>query len=116
MAPPEGVVAGVVGVTDGLVAVLAGAVVVAPGSTAPGVLVAGAAAVGVNGVLALAGPVVVIVVVAVELEPPASLTSAAASTPRASAAVTAIAVTGAFQLGVAERRVRAAAPQRRHQS
>jgi hypothetical protein len=49
-------------------------------------------------------------------EPPLSLTSAAASTPRASTAIAAMAKIGAFQLVGAARRVRAAAPQLRHHS
>ena len=50
------------------------------------------------------------------LEPPLSLTSAAASTPSESTAITAIATIGALQFGGAARRVRAAAPQLRHHS
>lgn len=102
LTPPLGVVvpgtpvAGVVGVLT-------------PG-TAPAV-------VGAAGALA-AGATTVVVVVAAALDPesPASLTSAAASTPSASKAITAIVAIGVFQLGVAASRVRAAAPQRRHQS
>ena len=51
-----------------------------------------------------------------EPEPPASLTSAAASTASATAATTASRIAGAFQLGEAASCVRAAVPQRRHQS
>src|SRR5437763_9772829 len=47
---------------------------------------------------------------------PASLTRSAASTPSDSAATVAISATGTLQLGDAASRVRAAAPQRRHQS
>src|SRR5437016_4767688 len=47
---------------------------------------------------------------------PASLTRAAASTPSDSVATTAIAMIGALQFGDVARRVRAAAPQRRHHS
>ena len=63
-----------------------------------------------------AGEVVTVVVVAGAVEPPASLTRAAASTPSDSATTTASVATGPFQLGDAARRVRAAAPQRRHHS
>jgi hypothetical protein len=109
--PPLGVVAGPVGVVaPGTVA--AGVVgVLAPGTTAVVVGVAG-----VTGVLAAGAATVVVVVAALDPEPPASLTSAAASTPSASTAMIAIAAIGPFQLGVAASRVRAAAPQRRHQS
>jgi hypothetical protein len=86
---------------------------------APGVVVAGVVptpGTAVVGVLA-AGVVTVVVARAdEELDPPASFTSAAARTASASAATTAIVAIGAFQLGVAASRVRAAAPQRRHQS
>ncbi len=95
LAPAVGVVAVVAGVLG--TALVGGAVVV------------GAAAVGAR------VTVVVPVAVAGPLSP-ASFTSAAASTPSASAATTAIAATGPFQFGVAASRVRAAAPQRRHQS
>jgi len=118
--PPGAVAAGVVcvGVDVGIVGVLAvpgvvappvavvvaGGKVAAPGTVAVGVVVAaGVVTVLVDGVGA--GP-----------ESPASLTSAAASTPRASATVTAIVAAGAFQFGVAARRVRAAAPHCRHHS
>ncbi len=58
------------------------------------------------------------VALALELFPesPASATSAAASTPSDSSATAATAATGPFQRGAAASRVRAAAPQRRHQS
>ena len=82
-----------------------------------GRVVAGGTAV-VGGTIA-AGAVVTVVVegaVVEVLEPPASVTSAAASTPSDSAARAASARTGAFQAGDAARRVRAAAPQRRHHS
>jgi hypothetical protein len=79
-----------------VVAVLAGAVVVAAGAAA------------VVTVLVIAGggaPV-----------PLARLTSAAARTPSESRTSTAIALVRPFHLGEAARRVRAAAPQRRHHS
>ncbi len=92
-----------------------GAIVVGvPGVTAP-VVVVGIAPATVGGV----ATVIVVVEGAIALvvpEPPLSLTSAAASTPSASAAVTAIAMIGAFQFVGAARRVRAAAPQFRHHS
>lgn len=90
---------------------------VAPGTAAPGVTVVGTPGTAAVGVVLLAAVVTVVVTeAAVDPDPPASLTSAAASTPSASAAITATVAIGAFQLGVAARRVRAAAPQRRHQS
>jgi hypothetical protein len=52
----------------------------------------------------------------VEPEFPASLTRAAASTPSESTATITTATIGAFQFEDAARRVRAAAPQRRHHS
>jgi hypothetical protein len=122
VAAPLGVTApGVVlgTVTPPLGVVVTPVVVVTPGTVAVGVVaVPGATAVvGVTGVLAAgAATVVVVVGAALDPEPPASLTSAAASTPSASTAITAIAAIGPFQLGVAASRVRAAAPQRRHQS
>jgi hypothetical protein len=100
--------------TPGVVVVaLLGVVAAAPGVVAAmlGVVAAGAVAAG-----ALAVVIVVVTAGLAVLEPPASLTSAAASTPSASTATTAIATIGAFQFGVAASRVRAAAPQRRHQS
>jgi hypothetical protein len=63
-----------------------------------------------------AGVVRSTVVLALEPEPPASLTSAAASTPSESTATTATVVTGSLQFGAEASRVRAAAPQPRHQS
>jgi hypothetical protein len=51
-----------------------------------------------------------------EPESTASLTRAAASTASESPATTATAIIGAFEFDDAARRVRAAAPQRRHQS
>jgi hypothetical protein len=97
-----------VGVLVVAVAVVGGAVaVVTLGTVAVGVV--GAPAVGVVAI-------VVVTTALVDSEPPTSLTSAAASTPSASAATTAIAAIGAFQFGVAASRVRAAAPQRKHQS
>jgi hypothetical protein len=106
LTPPLGVVAGPLGiVAAGVVGVVAAVL----GTTA--------GVVGVTAVLAAgAATVVVVVGAALDPEPPASLTSAAASTPSASTATTAIAAIGPFQLGVAASRVRAAAPQRRHQS
>lgn len=100
--PGWAVTVGVLTPAVGVVEVLGAIVVGTPG----------VALVGVTGALA-AGAVVTVVVTgaAPEPEPPASLTSAAASTPSASTATTAIAATGPFQLGVAARRVRAAAPQ-----
>jgi hypothetical protein len=108
LAPPLGVVVTPVDVV--VPGTFAGVVVVlTPGTTA---VVVGAA-----GVLAAgAATVVVVVAAALQPEPPASLTSAAASTPSASTATTAIVAIGVFQLGVAASRVRAAAPQRKHQS
>jgi len=117
-ATPPAVV--VVGTITPPLGVVAGPLV---GVLTPGTLVAGAvgvlATVGVAadaGVLAAGAATVVVVVATLDPEPPASLTSAAASTPSASTATTAIAAIGPFQLGVAASRVRAAAPQRRHQS
>ena len=67
--------------------------------------------------LAGAGVMTVLVIVAgLAPESPASLTREAASTPSASTITTARAAAGGPQLGDAARRVRAAAPQRRHQS
>ncbi len=84
--------------------------VLAPGARVPCalVVVAGAIAAGVVTVVVLAG--------AVELESPASLTIAAASTPSDSAITVASVAIRPFQLGDAARRVRAAPPQRRHHS
>jgi hypothetical protein len=122
------------GVVVTLVEPAAPVVADAPGvAVAPGVVVAGAGPVGVApgavdvapgvaGVVAVVGAAAGVVTVVVtgglvdEPEPPASLTSAAASTPSASTAITATVAAGARQLGVAARRVRAAAPQFRHQS
>jgi hypothetical protein len=73
--------------------------------------------VAVVGVRALAAVVTVRVVAGAELsEPPASLTSAAASTPRERTATTNAVTRGAFQFGDAASRVRAAAPQVKHHS
>jgi hypothetical protein len=73
--------------------------------------------VAVPGEVTDAGPAALVATgVVVEPELPASLTSAAASTPSASTATTTTAMVGAFQFGGGARRVRAAAPQRRHQS
>jgi protein-disulfide isomerase len=100
-------------------------VLVAPGvvvAGVPGAVVAGVpgavvAALSVTGVLAT-GAVLSTVVATVEseLEPPLSFTSAAASTPSESAATLASTAIGTLQLGVAARRVRAAAPQFKHHS
>jgi ABC-type dipeptide/oligopeptide/nickel transport system permease subunit len=73
------------------------------------------------GAVVPAAVLLVVVIVAVEgvgggPESPASFTSAAASTPSASATMTQMIAIGVFQFGVAARRVRAAAPQRRHHS
>ncbi len=84
-----------------------------------GVVVVGSVAVGTVAVGVVAGVVTVIVLGAVVVEcavEPASLMSAAASTPIASAMTIASAITGVFHAGDAARRVRAAAPQRRHHS
>jgi hypothetical protein len=90
--------------------------VLAPGGAIVGALAPGVVPVGVAGALAVGVVVTVVVAGVVEPEPPASLTSAAASTPSAIAATTASTAIGVFQLGVAARRVRAAAPQAMHQS
>jgi hypothetical protein len=119
----------VVGVA-GVVVVGAGAVgVVAPGVTAPGVVAPGVAAPGVvvpgtvlsgvpAGPVATAGGAVVMVrVVAGELElEPERSTSAAVRTPSESATTARSAAIGTRQFGAAASRVRAAAPQRRHHS
>jgi hypothetical protein len=117
------------------VPVWVGVVTFAPGVTAPGVFVPGALAAGgvalgavaggavalgavVVGVGVTAGAVVTVVVagVAVAREFPVSLTRAPASTPSDSVVRTASAMTGAFHFEDAAKRVRAAAPQRRHHS
>jgi hypothetical protein len=82
-----------------------------PGRALPGVLV-----VGVLGVIAAGVVVTVLVIAGTGAEPPARSISAAASTPRASASTAANTPIGPFQLGDAARRVRAAAPQLRHQA
>jgi hypothetical protein len=118
-----------------VVAVAPGAVApgVAPGTAAPGVETPGAPVVGVVAgglaapgvagaadVGAPAGTTTVRVtgtVLATELpDSPASDTSAAVSPPRASTIVSPSAASGARQLGIAARRVRAAPPQLRHHS
>lgn len=83
-----------------------------------GVVIVGVVAVTVGVTTAPGVAVVMVRVVAgpSALEPPASFTSAAASTPRESTTTTIAIVSGAFQLGDAARRVRAAAPQLRHHS
>jgi hypothetical protein len=87
--------------------------VLAPGVVVLGALVPGVAVVGVTA----AGLVTVLVAgVVVVSKLPASFSRAAVSTPSDSAATTAIAIIGAFQLEDVARRVRAAAPQRRHHS
>jgi hypothetical protein len=63
-----------------------------------------------------AGAVLVVEVVGVVPDPPASDTSAAVNAPSESTITVASATTGLRQFGVAARRVRAAAPQRRHHS
>ncbi len=95
---------------------------------APGAVLVGAVAVegtdvvvrvfvGVDAGAEAAGPVTVWVIAGgAGPESPASFTSAAASAASASSATSATATTGARQFGVAARRVRAAAPQRRHHS
>jgi hypothetical protein len=91
--------------------------VVVPGTVAPGVVAPGVVVADVGRVAS--GAVITVLVMASVVEPeesPASLTRAAASTPRDSAVTTASVRTGAFQVGDAARRVRAAAPQRRHHS
>jgi hypothetical protein len=83
-----------------------------------GVVIVGVVAVTV-GTMTAAGVVVVMVRVVAgpsAPEPPASFTSAAASTPRESTTTTIAIVRGAFQLGDAASRVRAAAPQLKHHS
>lgn len=91
--------------------------VLAVGVLVVGVLAPGATVLVVGGVMA-AGAVVIVLVTATEPEPelPVSFTSAAASTPSDSATTLASTAIGTFQLGVAARRVRAAAPQFRHHS
>jgi hypothetical protein len=95
---------------------------VAPGVAAPGAVVPGAVVVGTAGLpsagAVAAGAVVRVLVtrVVVESELPARSTSAAVNTPSESATRATIAAIGLLQLGVAARRVRAAAPQRRHHS
>ena len=105
---------GPVAAAPGLLAVLPpGVAPVAP--VAPGVVTAGAGAAGAGA--AGAGAVTEMVAAVVgESKPPASLTSATAITPIESAATTAMAKIGAFQFDELARRVRAAAPQCRHQS
>src|SRR4029077_19267891 len=106
--PPGVSVVGVPGVTD------APGVPGAPGTTAPVVVVGrapGVVEVGAMTVL-VTGTIALLVV----FDPPLSLTSAAASTPSASVAITAIATIGAFQFVGAAKRVRAAAPQLTHHS
>jgi hypothetical protein len=107
-------VVGVPGVAPGVV----GAVV--PPRPVPGVVgVVGVVVVGIApGVVGVVAVIVVVTAgsVLVVPGPLLSLTSAAASTPSASVAITAIATIGAFQLVGAASRVRAAAPQLRHHS
>lgn len=81
----------------------------APGVVAPGVVAPGVALVGVVTVL-------VIVLAGVVRGPPASLTSDAVSAPSATTIASPSAISGVRQLGVEARRVRAAAPHRRHHS
>jgi hypothetical protein len=114
----------VVGV-PGLTAPVCGALV-PPGVSVPGlagapgvvvaVLVVADGAPGSVGVLETVIVLVSGVACVVVEEPPLSLTSAAARTPNASAAITARATIGALQFAGAARRVRAAAPQLRHHS
>jgi hypothetical protein len=115
-----GVVVAGVEVVFAAVPVLVPGVVV--GLVVPGVvgvvLVGAVAVVGVVGTVAIgaatAGVVTVVVVAGTGDEPPARLTRAAASTPRASTATTTNAPIGRFQLGAGAKRVRAAAPQLKH--
>jgi hypothetical protein len=86
----------------------------APGTVLPCVAMVGV--VRVLGAIAAAGVVTVVVVAGECAEPPARSTRAAASTPRASASTAASAPVGPFQLGDADRRVRAAAPHVKHQA
>jgi hypothetical protein len=105
-------------VTAGAVAGLLAAGVLAAGVLAAGGLALGAGVgVAVPGEVTDAGPPTMVrVTLVVEEKSPASFTKEAASTASASAATTATAMIGAFQFEDAARRVRAAAPQRRHQS
>jgi hypothetical protein len=90
----------------------------APGTAAPGAVVVGVAAVLAGAGTRAAGAVVTVRVtrILVGLELPARSTSAALSTPSESTITATIAAIGMRQFGVAARRVRAAAPQRRHHS
>jgi hypothetical protein len=90
----------------------------APVVVAPGVVCVETLGVVVEAEGVLVAGVVMVVVVAGAWgpEPPASFTKAAASTPSESTTTTTAATSGAFQLGEAARRVRAAAPQFRHHS
>ena len=94
--------------------------VLVPVSPVPGVLVLGTVVGAVAvGVAVTAGAVVTVVVAGAVVErpePPARVTSAAASTPSESAARTASVRTAGFQEGDAAKRVRAAAPQCKHHS
>src|ERR1019366_2322993 len=86
---------------------------------APGVLGQGSGGGGVvAGGATVAAAVVMVFVLTGGAGPvsPASLTRAAARTPSESTTTTTAATSGAFQLGDAARRVRAAAPQLRHHS
>jgi hypothetical protein len=100
--------------------VLAGAPLVAPSpfDVAVVVLVNGAVAAGAPGDSVLAGTAgtVTTEVFAGVVDLPASFTSATASTASATTAITAMTAIGALQFGGLAKRVRAAAPQRRHQS
>jgi hypothetical protein len=107
---------------------LGGAAVVPLGAFALGTLAPGSGVVGmlagtVGITLGAAAREVLVTVVTVvtaalapEPELPARSTSAAPRAPSDSATSTANAMIGAFQFGAAARRVRAAAPQRRHHS
>gem|GEM_PF-2337828 len=86
----------------------------APGKRLPGAVVV--AVEEVLGVIAAGAVVTVLVIAGTGAEPPARSISAAASTPSASASTAANTPIGPFQLGDAARRVRAAAPQFRHQA
>jgi hypothetical protein len=89
---------------------------VEPPGTGTGVVTVGVVGTIAEGVAAAAVVTVLVVGGAPGPESPASFTSAAASTPSESTATAIAPSRGAFQFGDAARRVRAAAPQRRHHS
>ncbi len=96
--------------------------VLVPGASAPGAVVVGVVGALVPGAVGAVAPVAGVVTVLVMVvggsasDPPASFTKEAASTPNASTITAASPISGPRQLGVEARRVRAAAPQCRHQS